>query len=326
MENNFDANNIDINNINHNNLNNNENQNYIQNSNNNINNNYNEINNYNIFKKFPNITLSFLFFLIINIIIYLYSKFIPIETYKYVFQYIPIVKKFQLYRIVTRYFIHFGIIHLILELVALYILNKNFENSFGTLFTLSIIFISMILDSFIQLLIIPAFSFFLRGRISILYNFFYEGGLTPVVFTLLTYYSLFRRNKNQQFNFESILILRAKYSYIYLLIMLYCFTPNRTFYGNVSGIIVGHILKNYGNYILPRVKWIKDLEDSYSLNKIKTLYRCIDVNNKKMKDVLIEYDRDSIEEINKNIKADEKNNKNNNNELSDIEENNNISN
>jgi membrane associated rhomboid family serine protease len=318
MENNFGANNIIIDN-NDNNLNNNSDQDNIPN--NNVPNNNKAITNF--FKKYPSITISFLIFLIINTIIYLYSKFIPLQTHKYIFQYIPIVKKFQLYRIITRYFIHFGIVHLILELIALFYLCKFLENSFGTLFTLSIIFISMILDSSIQLIIIPVFSFFLKGRIALLYNFFYEGGLTPIVFTLLTYFYLYRRNSHRQFNFESLLILRAKYSYIYLLVLLYCFTPNRTFYGNVSGIIGGHLLKKYGNYVLPKIKWIKDLEDNYSLNKIKILYRCIDISNKKMKDILDEYDRDSIEEISLIYENNEKDNKTNNDGLS-VEDNNDI--
>ena len=82
----------------------------------------------------------------------------------------------------------------------------------------------MILDSFIQLLIIPIFSFFLRGRISLLYNYFYEGGLTPIVFTLLTYYYLFRRNSNRQFNFEYITNIKSKifiYIFINIIILFY---------------------------------------------------------------------------------------------------------
>ena len=314
MEQNFVRNNIENENIIQNNLNNNEN---IENQNNNIQIRYN-----NILNKFQNVTISFLIFFIINIMIYLYSKIIPLKTYKYVFQYVPIVKKFQFYRIITRYFIHFGVFHLIIELITFFYLCKIFENIFGTLLTLSIIFISMILDSLIQLLIIPTFSFFLRGRISILYNYFYEGGLTPILFTLLTYFSLYRRNKNQQISLESLFILRVKYLYLYLLGLLYFFTPNRTFYGNISGIIGGFILKNYSKFLLPRIIWIKELEENYSLNKIKLFYRFINLNNNKMKEILNEYDRDSIEDIIESNKIDEKKNVKTNIEFHDIEENN----
>ena len=252
MEQNIGGNNLENDNINQNNLNN------IVNSNNQNNN--QDLNNI-IVKSSKNITISFLIFLIINIIIYLYSKIIPIKIYKYVFQYLPIIESYQFYRVITRYFIHFGIFHLLLELSALFYLCNIFENSFGTLLTLSIIFLSMILDSFIQLLIIPTFAMFLRGRFSILYNFFYEGGLTPILFTLVTYSSLYHKNRNQIISFETLFIFRAKYLYLYLLGALYFFTPNRTFYGNISGIIGAFILKNYSKYLLPRIKWIKEIED-----------------------------------------------------------------
>ena len=287
MEQNFGANNIENENINQNNINN------IDISNNQ---NYNRENS-NIFQKFPDITITFLFFLTINLIIYIYSKINSIEIYKYVFQYFPIMHNNQFYRIISRYFIHFGIFHLLLELIGIFFLCKTFENSFGTIFTISIIFISMILDSFIQIILIPVFAFFLRGRFSVLSNFLYEGGLTPVLFTLLTYSSLYHKNRNQLISLESLFIFRAKYSYIYLLGALYFFTPNRTFYGNLSGIIGGHILKRYPKYLLPKIKWIKEIEDFYSLNKIKFLYRHINLSNNKMKDVLIEYDRESMEDI-----------------------------
>ena len=312
MEQNIERNNIDEINI-QNNINNNENLDH-QNNNNQL---------ITIFcKNFRNTTISFFIFFILNILIYLYSKTIPIETDKYVFQYAPIVHKKQFYRIITRYFVHFGIFHLLLELIAFYYLCQICENIFGTLLTLSIIFISMILDSFIQLLIIPTFSIFLRGRFSIIYNYFYEGGLTPILFTLLTYFSLYRRNRNQQVALESIYILRAKYSYLYFLGILYFFTPNRTFYGNISGIVSGYILKNYGKYLLPKIKWIKELEDCYSLNKIKIFYRYINVNNNRMKEILNEYDCDSIDDIIESNKIDEKNNVKNNIEFHDIEDNN----
>ena len=128
-------------------------------------------------------------------------------------------------------------------------------------------------------------------------NFFYEGGLTPILFTLLTYFSLCRKTRNQLISLESFFIFRTKYSYVYLLGALYFFTPNRTFYGNLSGIIGGHILKKYPKYFLPRIKWIKEIEDCYSLNKIKFLYRYINLSNNKMKDALNEYDRESMKDI-----------------------------
>jgi membrane associated rhomboid family serine protease len=278
----------DINAININNNQNNINQNQINNQDNNT---------FNIFSKFPEITISYLIFLIINIIIFIYSQFLPLEKTTFVFQYRPVTSKNQLYRLITRYFIHFGFAHLILEQVTFFYLTKYFESKFGTLLTLSIIFVSMILVSIINILIIPIFSLFLSYRVSILLDHAYEGGLTPVIFAMVTYFSLFKKNRHERLLLNNFFLLRVKYSYLYLLGILYFFTPNRSFYGNVSGIFGGFILKKYRNIFLPKLIWIFDLEKNSCLNHIKNLYKKININNNEMINMLKEYDKDSLDDI-----------------------------
>ena len=278
----------DLNAININNNQNNINQNQINNQDNNT---------FNIFSKFPEITISYLIFFIINIIIFIYSQFLPLEKTTFVFQYRPVTSKNQLYRLITRYFIHFGFAHLILEQVTFFYLTKYFESKFGTLLTLSIIFVSMILVSIINILIIPIFSLFLSYRVSILLDHAYEGGLTPVIFAMVTYFSLFKKNRHERLLLNNFFLLRVKYSYLYLLGILYFFTPNRSFYGNVSGIFGGFILKKYRNIFLPKLIWIFDLEKNSCLYHIKNLYKKININNNEMINMLKEYDKDSLDDI-----------------------------
>ena len=292
MNNNSVENNLenvqDMNNININNNQNNNNQN-IQN---NIN-----TQSFNFFSKYPNITLSFLLFFTLNFFLLIYSQFYPIENSSYIFQYRPIVSKYQFYRTITRYFIHFGFAHLILEQISFFYLCKYFESKFGTLLTLSIIFVSMILDSLINIFLIPVFSLFLSYRVSIILDHSYEGGLTPVLFTMVTYFSRFEKNRHERLFLENFFLLRMKYSFIYLLGILYFFTPNRSFYGNVSGIFGGFIIKKYRKILLPKLKWIYDFENNFGLNKSKSLYRKINVNSNEMRNMLREFDRDSLDEI-----------------------------
>jgi membrane associated rhomboid family serine protease len=222
---------------------------------------------------------------------------LPLEKTTFVFQYRPVTSKNQLYRLITRYFIHFGFAHLILEQVTFFYLTKYFESKFGTLLTLSIIFVSMMLVSIINILIIPIFSLFLSYRVSILLDHAYEGGLTPVIFAMVTYFSLFKKNRHERLLLNNFFLLRVKYSYLYLLGILYFFTPNRSFYGNVSGIFGGFILKKYRNIFLPKLIWIFDLEKNSCLNHIKNLYKKININNNEMINMLKEYDKDSLDDI-----------------------------
>ena len=285
MENEQDINAININN----NQNNNNNEVNIQNN--------QENNIFNILIKYPDITISFLLFLFINIIFYISSYFFEIESPTFIFQYRPIVSKFQYYRIISRYFIHFGFAHFILEQISFFYLCKYFENKFGTLLTLSIIFVSMIIDSIINIIIIPFFSIFLSYRVSIILDYSFEGGLTPILFTMVTYISLFKKNRQERLLFENFFLLRMKYSYIYLLGILYFFTPNRSFYGNVSGIIGGFLLKNVRNIFLPKLIWIYDIEFKCCFSQIKYLYKKININNSEMRHMLKEYDRESVDDI-----------------------------
>ena len=285
IENEQDINAININN----NQNNNNNEPNIQN--------HPENNIFNIFIKYPDITISFLLFLFINIIFYISTYFFEIELSSFIFQYRPIVSKCQYYRIISRYFIHFGFAHFILEQTSFFYLCKYYENKFGTLLTLSIILISMIINSIINIIIIPIFSLFLSYRVSIILDHSYEGGLTPILFTMVTYVSLFEKNRQERILLDNFFLLRMKYSYIYLLGILYFFTPNRSFYGNVSGIIGGFILKNFRNVFLPKLIWIYDIEEKCCFSQIKYLYKKININNNEMRYMLKEYDRDSVDDI-----------------------------
>ena len=285
IENEQDINAININN----NQNNNNNEPNIQNN--------PENNIFNIFIKYPDITISFLLFFFINIIFYIISYFLDIELSTFIFQYRPIVSKCQYYRIISRYFIHFGFAHFILEEISFFYLCKYYENKFGTLLTLSIILISMIINSIINIIIIPIFSLFLSYRVSIILDHSYEGGLTPILFTMITYISLFEKNRQERILFDNFFLLRMKYSYIYLLGILYFFTPNRSFYGNISGIIGGFSLKNFRNIFLPKLVWIYDIEEKCCFSQVKYLYKKININSNEMRHMLKEYDRDSVDDI-----------------------------
>ena len=285
IENEQDINAININN----NQNNNNNEPNIQNN--------PENNIFNIFIKYPDITISFLLFFFINIIFYIISYFFDIELSTFIFQYRPIVSKCQYYRIISRYFIHFGFAHFIFEEISFFYLCKYYENKFGTLLTLSIILISMIINSIINIIIIPIFSLFLSYRVSIILDHSYEGGLTPILFTMITYISLFEKNRQERILFDNFFLLRMKYSYIYLLGILYFFTPNRSFYGNISGIICGFSLKNFRNIFLPKLVWIYDVEEKCCFSQVKYLYKKININSNEMRHMLKEYDRDSVDDI-----------------------------
>ena len=276
--------------INNNNNINNENNNNI--NNNQLNNNQNR----EIFPaKYSSITISFLIIIIINVIIEVYNSYNPINYRKYVFQYSPIKEKKQYYRFISSYFIHYGIFHLLVELYISYKMFYLFENIMGTLMTLCFILVSMLINSFIHFLMMP-FVFILIKMFNLYYdlNYDYEGSLTSVLFTMSNFYLLFRDIKDKRFDLFYTVFIKVKYINIFALIMLYCFTPNKSIFSNLSGIISGYLFKFFPSIFLPKITWIDDFEKKFRLKRFNTLYRSITYKNKRMRRSLNELQGGSV--------------------------------
>lgn len=280
------------------NLNNNNHQEENQNANNefiNHNSLYNQEElNYSL--KYTKITISFIILLLLKVFFSIYFN-ISNSSEKYIFQYYLIIYYNQYYRCITRYFINFGICHLIIELVLLYKMCFYFENMLGTLFTIILVFVSLILISFVNLVLI---SFIKSINIFQKYNLdiMYEGGLTPLLFTLYTFFFCFDGNSYKSYLIFFSFVFRIKHSERILITVLFFLTPNESPYGNLSGIFTAYILKSSKNYILPKIIWVKEIENIFLFYKLFPLYRYITENNPLMKKILFEYDSDSLEQIN----------------------------
>ena len=304
--------------INNNNDNNNNDNNELNNI---INNNNNNEQNNNFINQYSTFNLSFIFIFLINIIIYILSYFYRLEKYKFVFEMDSLIDHSQYYRFITRYFVHFGICHLLIELyITLYLCNY-FENMFGTLMTVSFILIAMIINSIVQLCFNLLLSY-LSNLLNVVDNTIinYEGGLTPVLFSLNTFFYLFEHDYLNEYNIFLFVLGKGKYSSFTILIILYFFTPNRTFVGNLSGIIGAYFIKGICMCFLPKIRWIIEFEDSFNLNKEGKFYRYITSKNSLMKNILNQIEPNSIRDNDIEIEKEEENNNNiqriNNNENS----------
>ena len=240
--------------------------------------------------KYTKITTSFAIIFLLKIIYYIYFHFSKNED-KFFFEYYLIINYNQFYRCLTRYFISYGFCHLAFELYLTYIMCYYYENMLGTIMTITIIFVSIILISFVNigLLHIVKTMFQLSNRNHSL-DIINEGGMTPLFFTLYSFYFSFEGNSNKIFFLLIIFVIKAKHSEFLLILVLIFFTPNNTAYGNFSGIITAYILFKFRKYFLPRIIWIKEIENVFKLYKLFPLYRFITEDNPIMKKILIEFD------------------------------------
>ena len=297
----MELNNNDDDNLGRNPLINNNNNNENNNENNDINNiinnnNINEENN-NFLSQYSQFTLSFSLIFLINLTLYILSFYYKFDTSKYVFEFDPILEHGQYYRFITRYFIHFGVCHLFLELYITLNLCNYFENMFGTLMAISFILIAMIIDSIVQLCIYLLLSFLFNAlNVFGITSINYEGGLTPVLFSLNTFFYLFEHDYLSEYNFFLFIFGKGKYSSFGMLLILYFFTPNRTFMGNLSGILGAYFIKMFLACFLPKIQWIIEFEDVFNLSKKKNwmFYRYITSKNAFMKSVLNQIEENSV--------------------------------
>ena len=136
-------------------------------------------------------------------------------------------------------------------------------------------------------------------------NYDYQGGLTSVLFSMFTFYLCFKLNKRKQISILYIFILPAKYVSITILFSLFCLTPNKSFFSNLSGILNGYLIKFLPFIFLPRINWVRDFEQKFifKFEKLKYLYRNINKRNYLMVNALNELQKNSMNDniIRKNI-------------------------
>lgn len=257
----------------------------IPNVQNNIN--FSNLNNNNT-HRYKKTSLSFIIILSIRLIVLLFDLYKDIDISKYCFQLYPILTKHQYYRMLTRYFIAFSSFHLFLEMLCLYYLCSLLENYISSIITVAFIAISLLIISIINFLIL-----YLVNEVSHIsdsfrvydYDFIYEGGMTPLIFCMYTFYTLFSANKSAMVNIIIFIQLKMKNLPWIALVCLHFLTPNQSFLGNFSGIFAAKIFYKFGRVLLPNTISLLQFEDEYNLNKVNALgnvYRFINVENKNL--------------------------------------------
>ena len=153
----------------------------------------------------------------------------------------------------------------------------------------------MLINSVIHFLMMPI-SVFLFKVFNMFYdlNYDYESSLTSVLFTMSNFYLLFKDIKDKRFDLFYTVFIKVKYINFIALICLYCFTPNKSIFSNLSGIISGYLFKFFPMIFLPKVTWIDEFEIKFGLKKFDSLYRCITYKNKRMRKALNELQNGSV--------------------------------
>ena len=233
---------------------------------------------------------TFFFLFILNLSLYLYWKYYYIRLSYFSISLYPIMNKYQFYRFLTHHFMHYGIFHLFVELLITFFICKNLEKMIGTLLSFNIILIMTIMTSFLYFFLIFIFKLIvLIFNMNYNFDFMYECGMSSLLFSLYTYMTQFKKNKDKFIKILNLIAIKSRFSPFYVLIILTFFTPNRTFLGNICGILSAYIIKSlFGYHILPKYEGINDFEAFFKLNYCKCFYTSIIEMNEEMKSNVME--------------------------------------
>ena len=190
-------------NSNNNEINNNENVNIERNNinRNEINNIYRNINNNNnnIQTQKQKISLNFIILSIINLSVYFYGNRHTIEISNTSLCLWPIIYENQYYRFITHFFIHFGLFHLLLELLISFYLFLNAEKFLGSMLVFFYINVSLILISSIYVILMLVTKYVSKlVKYKENFDFMYECGMTPLLLSCFTFYFSFSKKKKKK--------------------------------------------------------------------------------------------------------------------------------
>ena len=154
----------------------------------------------------------------------------------------------------------------------------------------------MLMNSVLHFAMIPITMFIFKiFRNTYDLNYDYESSLTSILFSIITFYYLFKDNRNKKIDVLYTFYINVKYLSITMLFVLYIFTPNKSFFSNLSGILNGYLFKFFPYIFLPRVKWVVDFEKKICcIRKFGKVYRFITSKNKFMRNALNELQSDSV--------------------------------
>jgi membrane associated rhomboid family serine protease len=215
-------------------------------------------------KYIPKFCLSFKILFILNSMGFFYSFKNSFDVKNYILSVWPIIYKEQFYRIIFCYFFYQNTFDFIISIISLFFITKYLELSIGTVYTIIITFIGMIITSIIYVLFMIIFKIIFR------YGEFYLTGFSgsiTIFYNLSIVYYLLKSNRDANFNF-GFFDIKGLYFMFYLASFHQFISPSGILILNICGAFSSYlIIKQIGYFILPRNIWVKKFELILRLNK-----------------------------------------------------------
>jgi membrane associated rhomboid family serine protease len=213
---------------------------------------------------------SYRLFLILNIIIFIFTK-INLNISDFSICSWPIFSKHQYYRIITHHYFHSGFLHFFLNMTLFTFECSQLEKKIGSSYLFLIISNSLILISLIYLGMTAILKYMIISLLKFTeynFDFYCSAGFSGVLFCIYYIQCNFKRVAEGSTLFLGLIPVRIKYSPFIYILLIQVLSPNSSLLGHISGVVAGWTIKRlFSSYILPSLEAIYVFE--YFLKRYK---------------------------------------------------------
>jgi membrane associated rhomboid family serine protease len=202
--------------------------------------------------------------LYVNFVFYVFYSLNFYELTDYSLSLFPVKYKYQIYRMVSNYFIHLNLMHFLISSVLILSKLHNIEKMIGTVNTIIYVSLSTYITSIIYLILVSTLKYILNNIFNfqtVELDFKSMIGLTSIYFSIYTLECNYSNSLTEIIYHVEIL---KSYKPFYLLVFLQFINPKENLLGHISGIYSAKVIVKLSKFIFPSINYIKILEKKYS--------------------------------------------------------------
>jgi hypothetical protein len=199
----------------------------------------------------------------VNFVFYIFYSLNFYELTDYSLSLFPVKYKYQLYRIVSNYFIHLNLMHYLIATLLIISKLHSIEKMIGSAMTIVYVAFSIYVTAILYLILV----YVLKYTVNNIFNFqtieldFKSMiGLTSIYLSIYTLENNFLNNTTEIIYQVEII---KSYKPFYLLVFLQFVNPKENLLGHICGIYSTKVIVKLSKLIFPSINYIKKLEKTY---------------------------------------------------------------
>lgn len=196
----------------------------------------------------------------VNFVFYVFYSLNFYELTDYSLSIFPIKYKYQIYRMISNYFIHLNLMHFLIGTILLFSKLHSIEKMIGTVNTIIYVFLSAYISSLIYITLVSILKYTVNNFFNfqtVELDFKSMVGLSTIYFSI---YSLECNYSNSSTEIIYQVEIIKSYKPFYLLVFLQFVNPKENLLGHISGIYSAKVVVRLSKFLFPSANYIKRIE------------------------------------------------------------------